>query len=208
MKVYAISGLGADKRVFKYLNLKGEIVPIDWIERKAGESIADYALRMAESINQEEEFTIMGLSFGGLIATEISKILNPKLTVLISSAETKTDLRSLYRLLGKSKLTRIIPENLFNLPIGIAGFVFGTDNRELLKSILDDLDLKFAKWAVGELLNWGNEERLKNCLNISGTKDKIMPPSKDADTVLIQGGEHFMIVDRAEEVSEIVNTRL
>jgi hypothetical protein len=28
MKIYAISGLGADERVFKYLSLKYELVPI------------------------------------------------------------------------------------------------------------------------------------------------------------------------------------
>ena len=32
MKIYGISGLGADKRVFKYLKLDFDFIPIDWID--------------------------------------------------------------------------------------------------------------------------------------------------------------------------------
>ncbi|MGB0839278.1 MAG: hypothetical protein ACPGXL_04005 [Chitinophagales bacterium] len=34
MKLYGISGLGADQRVFQYLNLDCELIPLDWIEPK------------------------------------------------------------------------------------------------------------------------------------------------------------------------------
>ena len=40
-----------------------------------------YAKRMAGKINTEEEFGILGVSFGGLVAVEMSKILKPKMTV-------------------------------------------------------------------------------------------------------------------------------
>lgn len=38
MKLYGISGLGADKRVFKKLNIKCELISIDWIEVREKES--------------------------------------------------------------------------------------------------------------------------------------------------------------------------
>ena len=40
MKLYAISGLGADKRVFQYLDLDYELIHIDWIPPLKGERIA------------------------------------------------------------------------------------------------------------------------------------------------------------------------
>ena len=93
MKLYGLSGLGTDKRVFEYLTLDYEFIPIDWIEPRRKETIEEYALRLSELIDKNEDFGILGVSFGGLVAIEISKILNPKLTILISSVETKNELR-------------------------------------------------------------------------------------------------------------------
>ena len=205
-KLYCISGLGADKRVFKKLNIKCELIPIDWIEVEKKESLKAYSHRLAEKIDTRESFGILGVSFGGLVAVEISKILNPKITILISSVETKNELRLIYKIMGKSKLVSLVPEQLFSPPILLAYYIFGARDKKLLKEILHDTDLKFAKWAVRELLYWKNEERLKNrVVKIGGEKDKLIPPRLDENLNLIKEGGHFMIVDKAEEISEIIN---
>jgi pimeloyl-ACP methyl ester carboxylesterase len=209
MKIYAISGLGADERVFKYLSLEHELVPIIWIAPKSKESIVEYANRLINEyeIDQDENFGILGVSFGGLIAVEISKLLSPEVTVLISSAETRDDLSGVIKIAGKLKLIELIPERLFNPPKAIAHFLFGTDKKELLNSILDDTDLNFAKWATRELINWQNQIRLPNLIKIGGSKDKLLAP-KGKNTIIVEGGEHFMIVDRADEISEIINEKI
>ena len=208
MKLYGISGLGADIRVFDYLTLDCEFIPIDWIGPKSKETIEEYSLRLSDVINTDEEFGILGVSFGGLIAVEISKVLNPSFTILISSAETKKDLSPIIRGVGKTKLTKILPTKLFDPPRKIAQFLFGTSKMDLLNDILNDTDLNFAKWAVNELVNWKNEQRLESVINICGTKDKLIPPAKGQSVDLIEGGEHFMIVDRSHEISEIINDRI
>lgn len=205
MKVYAISGLGADERVFDYLNINAEIIPIEWIDPIKNEGIIEYSKRLSKVIDTTEKICLLGVSFGGLVATEISKILNPELTILISSAETKKELRWIYRWFGKTKLIKLLPVNFFDPPRWIAHVLFGTENKKLLSQILDDTDLNFAKWAVGELITWGNETKLNNSLKINGTKDKLIPPKGNLEMVLIDGGAHFMIVDRAEEISKIIN---
>ena len=209
MRLYGISGLGADKRVFKYLTLDCELIPIEWIEPREGESIEKYSIRFSELINKEEKFGIIGVSFGGLIAVEISKRFKPVLTILISSAETKKELRTIYRIIGKSKLLKLMPQFLFDPPRIIANWVFGAKKKKLLNQILDDTDLKFAKWAVNELANWKNNENITNPkLKIGGTNDKLIPPIRDKNQRLIEKGEHFMIVDRADEISQIINEEI
>lgn len=205
MKLYGISGLGADKRVFKSLTLDCEIIPLEWITPMRNESLESYSSRLSRLINTDEEFGIIGVSFGGLVATEISKLLNPKITILISSAETCKELRFVYRLAGKLKLIQFIPSALFNLPRTLALWVFGTKNK-LLIDILDDTDLNFAKWAIQELISWENENTVLNpILKISGEKDKLIPPNVDENTTVIPDGQHFMIIDKAKEISEIIN---
>ena len=204
MKLYGISGLGADKRVFEYLDLDCKLIPIEWIEPLKNETIESYSIRISKSINREEDFGIMGVSFGGLVAVEISKRLKPKLTILISSTETKLELRLIYRIIGKTKLLKLIPQFLFDPPRIIADWIFGAVNKKLLNQILNDTDLYFAKWAVNQLTNWSNIEKLSNpVLKIGGTHDKLIPPNKNQR--LIEKGEHFMIVDRADEISQIIN---
>lgn len=129
MKLYGISGLGADKRVFQYLTLDFMLIPIEWIDPLKDETIENYSIRFSKFIDQEEDFGIIGVSFGGLVAVEISKVLNPKLTILISSAETKKELRTIYRLIGKTNVPRFIPHFIFDPPRIFANWIFGAQKR-------------------------------------------------------------------------------
>jgi len=208
LKVYGISGLGADKRVFDFLTLDFEFIPVDWITPNKNEPIKDYSKRLSRVIDTKNDFCLIGVSFGGLIATEISQILNPKTTILISSAHTKNELRTIFSWFGKTRLIKLIPTFLFDPPRFIAKYLFGAKNTKLLNKILDDTDLNFAKWAVNELTNWKNVTQIKNVLKINGTKDKLIPPKGNTKMELIDNGEHFMIVDKANEVSKIINDQI
>ena len=205
MKIYGISGLGADKRVFKFLTLDFEFISIDWITPNKNEPLKSYSKRLCEVIDTEKDFCIIGVSFGGLIATEISQILKPKMTFLISSAQTNRELRSIFKWFGKTNLIKVIPTSLFDPPRFIAKYLFEAKNSKLLYSILDDTDLSFAKWAVNELINWKNTVEIENVLKINGTSDKLIPPKGNTKMELINGGTHFMIVDNADEISKIIN---
>ncbi|BDD10271.1 hypothetical protein FUAX_27030 [Fulvitalea axinellae] len=208
MKLYAISGLGADKRVYDFLKLELELIPLDWIEPKPNEDIRDYSLRLSASINTDEEFGIIGVSFGGLIAVEISKNLNPKLTISISSIETDQELPLLYRAIGKLGIAYILPKIFFTPPKSLSRFLFGTKNTETLYPILEDTDPAFAKWAVTQLLGWENKERIAGSLKICGDKDFLLLSPKRTDIITIKGGGHFMIVDKAEEISAVINKKV
>ena len=208
LKIYAISGLGADRRVFDFLNLDLELVPIDWIEPKKNESIENYAERLSKIIDTRHDFILMGVSFGGLVAVEISKILKPKLTILISSVATKKEIPKFLKLIGQTEIINLIPKELFNPPLKLAHYLFGARNKNLLNQILQDTDLRFAKWAVQELTKWRNEEHIPNLIRIHGTHDKLLPWKGTGNVELIEEGEHFMIVDHADELSRVINQKI
>tara|TARA_R110000868_G_scaffold37111_5_gene131392 strand:+ start:15373 stop:16023 length:651 start_codon:yes stop_codon:yes gene_type:complete len=208
LKIYGISGLGADKRVFDFLNLDNPLIPVEWIEPIENESLKDYSERLSKVIDTKSDFALVGVSFGGLVAVEISKVLKPRLTILISSAETRNELRPVCRGFGKIGLLKKLPREMFDPPRSIAKFLFGTDNKKLLNSILDETDLKFAKWAVNELVKWDNQDRIENVVRIHGTSDKLIPWKSSDKVELIENGEHFMIVDRADEISKVINEKI
>src|SRR5687767_12739166 len=111
MKVYFISGLAADKRVFKYISLPAgcEAVHLEWITPQKDETLASYALRLAAAINREEPFALVGLSFGGMLATEIAKQYKPAVTILISSVPVAKQLPGYFRMAGKMGLHKFVP---------------------------------------------------------------------------------------------------
>ncbi len=208
VKIYCISGLGADERVFEQLTLEGECVALRWIDPMPKESIEAYAERLSRAIDKTEEFIVLGVSFGGLIAVEISKLLNPKLTILVSSVETRKELPRLFRWIGKTNLLRFLPVQFFRPPKRILHYLFGTKNKEILNQIIRDSKPSFYKWAIRALLVWKNDESVDAKLKIEGKADKIIPPTHDPKAIVVEGGQHFMIYDKAEEISAIVNAKI
>lgn len=96
-KYYVFSGLGADERVFKNLSFgEAEVEHIHWIPPLTTETLAQYAQRIAQRITTPHP-VLVGLSFGGMVAVEIAKILPVEKVILISSAKTRDELPPSYR---------------------------------------------------------------------------------------------------------------
>ncbi|WP_051584663.1 alpha/beta fold hydrolase [Pedobacter jeongneungensis] len=103
MNTYFICGLGADKRIFAKLKLDEKInmIHVDWIKPVKNESLSAYAERLSKVIDNAQPFALVGVSFGGMIAVEIAKILNPVSTIIISSTMLSNHLPVLYRFAGR-----------------------------------------------------------------------------------------------------------
>jgi pimeloyl-ACP methyl ester carboxylesterase len=203
-----ISGLGADERIFEFLVL-GDYEPIHlkWIEPKQYETIKNYALRLTEQI-QTKKPIILGVSFGGMIATEMAKQIDYEQVILISSAKTKNEIPILYRIIGQLNLHKLIPIMLFKQANFITYWFFGMKTKtekQLLKSILTDTDSTFLKWAINSIIKWDNEYQITRKIQIHGSRDKILPKQniKNVDFEIDKGG-HLMIYNRANEINLIL----
>ncbi|MCB0397263.1 MAG: hypothetical protein KDD36_11445 [Flavobacteriales bacterium] len=91
-KLYLISGLGADSRLYSRLQLPGlDVQFIEWLVPSDDETMNHYARRMAECITADPgEFYLGGTSFGGMVATEIAKFHSPAKLMLIPGPGTHT----------------------------------------------------------------------------------------------------------------------
>lgn len=75
-KVFLISGLGADRRLFNKLELPGyEMVHVDWIAPDQQDSIATYAQKLIDQYHILPNATVIGVSMGGILTVEISSII-------------------------------------------------------------------------------------------------------------------------------------
>src|SRR5688572_21332879 len=98
--VYCLPGLGADHRLFSRLHLPEgiNIKCIDWIKNLPDETVADYAKRLAKEINTSEPFSLIGVSFGGVVSLEIARQLSPQHVIIISSFMHHNELPAIYRI--------------------------------------------------------------------------------------------------------------
>lgn len=212
MNVYFISGLGADKRAFQHIHLSGRFVVhhIEWIKPLKGESLNAYARRLAASIDTSQPFGLVGLSFGGMVATEMATFLNPARVMLISSTYTVNELQLPVRWIGRLGLHKLVPPAWLKKSTKLAYWFFGTRTtleKKLLDQIMQATDEAFLRWAINVILTWKNKKRPANCTRIHGDRDRILPYYTNAD-VVIKGGGHFMVFNKAREISPVIEHSL
>lgn len=203
-KLYLFSGLGADYRVLQDLDFAGyEVTFIEWIKPFENESIEDYALRLMVQIRVEKP-VLIGLSFGGIMAIEVGKLIQTEQIILIASAKTKHEIPFYYRFAGSLKLNKLLPVNLLKQPNFISDWFFGVKSKkdkDLLACILHDTKADFLKWAIDKIVNWQSVSILSNIKHIHGTSDRILPYKFVSADVTIFSGGHFMTTNRAEELT-------
>jgi pimeloyl-ACP methyl ester carboxylesterase len=208
VRVYFISGLGADKRAFYKIKLPQGYQPVflDWIVPLAGESFPDYAKRFSESIKQDEEFVLIGLSFGGMLASEIAKIASPKKLIIISSLSSYKELPWYFKLAGKLGIHRIISPSLYKQATIMNRFM-GAGNKEM-KSIVytyvNNIDPAFIRWSLDVIVHWSHTERLSDLIHIHGSNDHLLPYKYVKADYTIKNGGHLMVMNKAEEVNSIL----
>lgn len=206
-KVYFISGLGADSRSFGFLDLSfcdGQF--IQWLPPSPGETLASYAEKLFTSIN-DEKATIVGLSFGGMLATEIAKKHPGTKVIIIASSKTHLEIPLYLRVWRHLPIYRFHSNRTKNYAGQFVLSILGTkgiEQRKLQQQIMKDSDPLFTRWAIHAILNWNNTVIPKNVIHIHGTADRLLPYRYVKADYIINNGEHVMIMDKAEEVSELL----
>jgi pimeloyl-ACP methyl ester carboxylesterase len=206
--VYCISGLGADEKVFNFLDLSfADPVFIQWIKPLKNETLRDYALRLKHQFIAEENPVIIGLSLGGMIATEIVKNTPGTKAIIISSAKTKNEIPLLMRLLRYAPLYKILPDAFIKRSLRTQQYFLGAQSkvaRSYIKSALENADTNFYKWAIDAIMKWGNTIIPSNIVHIHGTNDKLLRYKFVKADIAVEGGGHLIIIENADEISALI----
>lgn len=210
-KIYCISGLGADERAFSKLTINGHrLQVIQWLMPMPDESLPQYAQRMRSEI-EEENPILMGLSFGGMLCTEIAKQIPVQKIILISSIKSAKELPLWMRTVAKLNLHKIVPLRSSKLTQPIQNKMLGVKSKEektLVAEFRKRVDLPYTNWAVHQAINWKNDWLHPNLCHIHGDKDNMFPIKNIKADYTIKKAGHFMIMNRAAEVSACINKEL
>lgn len=210
-RIYVISGLGVDESVFTNLSFgQSEVVFLKWMKPSNDDTLNTYAKKLQSQIKEENPI-IVGLSFGGMLAVELAKLMTVHKLILLSSAKTKYEIPWYYRWAAKLNLHKAIPIALLKKANFISYYCFGIDDKEnkiLLKTILNNTDSVFLKWAINEIVKWDNQTLPSQYIHLHGTKDRILPIRFIENCIALDNAGHFMVMQNAGSINVLIERYL
>ncbi len=206
--IYCISGLGADERAFSRLKINGyKLVNLPWLLPIVNETIEQYAKRMSEGITDENP-VFMGLSFGGMMSIEIAKLLPVDKIILISSIKSASELPFWMKGAGRLRLNKLFSMQSYKILEPIQNRFLGitdAEEVEMVRKYRKNAPVVYTNWAINEVLNWNNNWQPPVLFHIHGDNDKMFPIKRVSPTHIVKGGGHFMIMNKAAEISSLIN---
>lgn len=211
-RIYFIPGLGADERLYAKINVKDvEEHYLNWIDPEDCQTLADYAAMYVPMIDTSEPFYLVGTSMGGMMAIELQKLVNPEKIVLISTVKTRTELPVHLRTIARIKLNTIFSGSVIQNLSGLIDAVVSWQTqmqRTLFLDMLHNCTPKFLKFAIHACINWDNEQMPTNFVHLHGSRDPLFPSGRATGAQIVEGGNHFMVYEMGDQVSEMIESAL
>ena len=207
-KIYRIPGMGADKRLYSEIEpiVGYEFIDLEWrLNYKNIKTLKDYALELSKEIDTSQPFSLMGVSMGGMVCSELADILNPEKVVIISSAKTSKELPNHFKRLKFLGITRLLNQEKIRYVLGNSSRFFGAMNKEqrkLFYEMAESVNLDFIAWSIKAILNWNKKNSLAKIIHIHGTKDFVLPFASINPSIIIEKGDHMMIWNKSEFINE------
>jgi pimeloyl-ACP methyl ester carboxylesterase len=197
--VYLMPGMAANPTIFEHIKLPEDQFKIHWLEWEiplAKESLQDYAKRMSLKVTHNKP-VLLGVSFGGILVQEMSRFLEVRKLILVSTVKTKHEIPKRLQLVAKTKAYKILPTQLLGNVKLLAKYAFGetlTKRAELYEKYLSVSNKTYLDWAIKEMVCWSQETPIPNCIHIHGEQDAVFPVNNITNYLSIPKGTHVMII--------------
>lgn len=197
--IYFVPGLAAGKEIFENISLPAntyEIHIIEWIIPEKNESLQEYAKRMSFKV-EKENAVLIGVSFGGVMAQEMSQFLHLKKLIIISSVKSKMEIPRKMKLFKYLPLYKLIPSRFLESSKSLVKHGLGIKSNtklEIYQRYLSVNNTQYLKWAIKQMVGWSRTEEIGNVVHIHGDKDPVFPIHKIKNCITIPGGTHIMLI--------------
>lgn len=205
--VYLMPGMAVSPKIFEHIKLpenQFEIHKLEWIIPLENESLNDYAWRFSNGI-KHNNIVLLGVSFGGVLAQEISKHIKVKKLIIVSSVKSMHELPKRMLITKATKAYKLIPTQLASHIDVFAKLAFGgnvTKRLELYKKYLSVNNSTYLSWAIKNMVCWNQVSHDPNIIHIHGDNDAVFPIKNIANCMVIKGGTHIMIINKYKWFNE------
>ena len=204
--VYLMPGMSANSLIFEKIKFPEnfKLHKLDWINPDIDESIENYAKRLSEKIVHKNP-VLIGVSFGGILVQEISKIVKVDKLIIISSIKCNKEMPSHMKFGKITKSYKLLTLKWINDFESLISFVLGPKIKkrvDLYRKYLSVRDENYLSWSLREMIEWKQSKPLKNIIHIHGTKDLVFPTLYIKNFIKVPRGDHAMILKRAEWINQ------
>lgn len=210
-QIYTIPGLGFDHRIFSKIDFGSDkTTHLDWLEPMANESLSEYAQRFSKSIDTKDKIVIVGHSFGGILAQELSRIIDVESIILISSVRHRRELPLYLKMVKPFQLHHFFNKAILNMTLPVWGPFHDYDTKDeqrLFKSMVKGHTNRALKWQLKTISTWKEQPLIKapNIYQLHGAKDRTLPIKRIEHVDFeIQKGGHFMVYNKPQIIGQIL----
>ena len=208
--VYLIPGQGADYRLFKNIDIDSsfEMQYVHYSTPEKEWDMNDFAHVLALQIDTTRTFYLVGVSLGGMLATEMGEFLNPEKIILISSAKERKELPGGYKFQKIIPFYKLISGKLSKKGALFFQPIFEPDRKvdpETFDAMLKAKDPDFLKRTIAMIIEWDKAVYSDKIVHIHGDNDNTIPVRNVNYDYLVKDGSHMMVLTRGEEISKLIN---
>ena len=200
-------GLAASSAIFERISLPStefEMVLLEWEIPLDNETLANYAKRIAGKIKHKNP-VLIGVSFGGILVQEISKWIEARKVIIISSVKSNAEFPRRMKIAKTTKAYKLIPMNLLLNIESLAKFSFGdkiTQRLKLYEKFLSVRDKRYLDWAIEQVILWDRTVIDEKVIHIHGDADEVFPIKYIKKCTVVKGGTHIMILNKFRWLNE------
>lgn len=210
MRVFLITGFALDKRAFDFMRLPEDTFhALDLIPVRKGETLRDYAKRMAAEIGLAPGDVIGGVSLGGMIALEMSKVVDVLGVVTIASATHPRFIRKRFKMWAP--IAASVPDGIIRRIFAFIPRILALQNmltpegQALLADVMGRFPPSQLKAFPMMIMRWPGCEPPAHCAHIHSDGDWLIRPNGAAAALsLLPGKNHLITVSHPEAVRDLV----
>jgi hypothetical protein len=211
MIIYAIPGFGTTAHLFSNLNIKrAELVILDWPLAESRDTMQSYAEKFLPQIDTTKPFCLLGVSFGGMLCGELSRLVKPQKTFLISSSKFRKELPWFIRIFRHIPLYKYISESRHRKLAYHGRWMIGfsKDHMPEFMAMVHSMNHNYFRHCIHIIVNWNRSDPPDNVLHIHGSGDRLILYGGVKPHHTIKGGSHAMVVFKADEIIPIIEEEL
>ena len=179
---------------------------IEWGEAPRGSTIRDYAQELIRRYRIDANCDILGVSFGGVVAQEISNIVGARHCFVISSVASCKELSFTVRLFGRLPCALC---ELFLLVVGVLARLPGMKKVAFARGArrFTGKHGRWFRWATSRVISWklAKQDAVTKFIRIHGNRDRTFPVSSIEVDYYVAGGGHLIIATHANELAKFID---
>lgn len=207
--VYAIPGLATTEALFQFTHLNNaRLKVLSWPEITKEDNLQSYAKKFLDQIDSSHPFYLLGVSFGGMLCAEISLLIQPEKTILISSCKCTKELAPMLKFYNAIPLYSLLNDKLLKRMTKNSRWILGFEKKFMSEflAMVNSMKPGYIKQSIRCIVQWNQHNcHRPDIIHIHGNADKLLTYTSVKADYTIKDGNHAMIINKADEINNLLN---